>query len=95
MVIFLSESAESDIENLLLYYHQEAGRVLAEKIEKHLFEQLEGLTIFPESIRKSERVKGARELVFQRIPYIAYVRIHIEKEQIEVLNVVHTAKKFP
>lgn len=95
MVIFLSESAESDIENLLSYYRQEAGRVLAEKIENHLFEQLEGLTIFPESIRKSERIKGARELVFQRIPYIAYVRINTEKEQIEVLNVVHTAKKFP
>ena len=48
---------------------------------------------FPERIRKSDRVPDARELVVNKLPYVVFVKVF--PDSIVVLNVIHTARKFP
>lgn len=48
---------------------------------------------YPERIRESDRVPGARELVVTKLPYVVFVQVL--EDSIVVLNVVHTKRKFP
>ena len=93
MRIVWTDEAVDDLEEILAYYYAEAGPRTAEAVERRIVEQVEGLPPFLERIRKSERVPGARELVINRLPYIAFVKLL--PDAILVLNVVHTARKFP
>ncbi|NOT18183.1 MAG: type II toxin-antitoxin system RelE/ParE family toxin [Sulfuriferula sp.] len=95
MRIVLSAAAEADIEHILLYYSEKLSFDVAQLLVSSIFSQLEALSDFPERIRPSERVSGARELVLRRIPYIAFVRLNTQAAHIEVLNIVHTARNFP
>jgi plasmid stabilization system protein ParE len=40
-----------------------------------------------------DHVAGARELVVNKLPYVVFVQVC--EDSIVVLNVVHTARKFP
>lgn len=93
MRIVWTDEAVDDLEEILAYYYAEAGPRTAEAVERRIVEQVEGLPPFPERIRKSERIPGARELVINRLPYIAFVKLL--PDAILVLNVVHSARKFP
>ena len=93
MRIVWTGEALDDLEEILAYYYAEAGPRTAEAVQRRIVEQVEGLPPFPERIRKSERIPGARELVINRLPYIAFVKLL--PDAILVLNVVHTARKFP
>lgn len=93
MRLFWSDDALDDLERIIAYYHAQAGAATASAVQARLIQQILALTDFPERIRKSERVVGARELVIQRLPYIVFVQIH--EDVIRVLNIVHTARKFP
>lgn len=91
-VVWTSE-ALSDFENILAYYYQQAGAATTEAVERRMVEQLGKLADFPERVRASDRISGAREAVINRLPYIAFLRV-LEAE-IQILNIVHTARKFP
>lgn len=93
MRIVWTAEALDDLENILAYYFEEVGPATAEAVENRIISQIEKLRDFPERIRKSERIPNARELVIHRLPYIAFVRVL--PNGILVLNVVHTARKFP
>ena len=93
MRIVWTDEALDDLEEILAYYYAEAGPRTAEAVQRRIVEQVEGLPPFPERIRKSERIPGARELVINRLPCIAFVKLL--PDAILVLNVVHTARKFP
>ena len=91
-IVWTSEALD-DIEEILVHYHHEAGLRTAQAVERRIVGQIESLLLFPERIRKSGRVPGARELVINKLPFIAFVRVL--PDAIIVLNVVHTARKFP
>lgn len=91
-IVWTSEALD-DLEDILIYYYTEAGPATAEAVERRIVSQIEKLCSFPERIRESDRIPGARELVIHRLPYIAFVRVIAD--EIQVLNVVHTARKFP
>ena len=93
MRIVWTEEALSDFENILAYYYQKAGVATAEAIERRIVGQIEKLLDFPERVRASDRIPGAREAVINRLPYIASIRI--SEGEIQILNLVHTARKFP
>jgi plasmid stabilization system protein ParE len=95
MIVFFSTEAETDFKNLLSYYYQQGGIDLARMIENRLLTQTANLANFPEKTRISNRMTNARELVFRGMPYIAYIRIHVEVQRIEIVNIVHTARTFP
>jgi toxin ParE1/3/4 len=93
MRVVWTEEALDDLEEILVHYHQEASPRTAAAVERRIIEAVESLEPFPERIRESERVPGARELVVGKVPYIVFLRLM--PEAMVVLNVVHTAKQFP
>jgi plasmid stabilization system protein ParE len=93
MRIVWTDEAIDDLEEILAYHYAESGQRTAEAIERRIVEQVKGLPPFPERIRTSDRIPGARELVICRIPCVAFVKLL--PDAIVVLNLVHTARKFP
>lgn len=91
-IVWTAESLV-DLEEILAYYYREAGPRTASAVERRIISQVEGLRIFPERTRKSDRIPGTHELVLNKLPYIAF--LHLRVDVILVLNVVHTARKFP
>lgn len=93
MRIVWTAEALDDLEAILVYYHAEAGARTSNAVEQRIAGQIEALSPFPERIRTSERVPGARELVTDKLPYIVFV--WTIPDGIAVLNIVHAARKFP
>jgi len=93
MRIVWTDEALEDLEEILAYHYAESGPRTAQAVERRIVDEVEGLPPFPERIRNSDRIPGARELVINRLPYIAFVKLL--PDAIVVLNVVHTARKFP
>lgn len=62
-------------------------------VERCIIAEIESLPPFPERIRESDRAPGARELVANKLPYVVFVQVR--EDAIVVLNVTHTARKFP
>jgi plasmid stabilization system protein ParE len=93
MEIVWTAEAIDDLAEIVAYYYAEASPRTAESVRRRIVEQIEGLPPFPERIRASERIQGARELVVNRLPYIVFVKVL--PTSLVVLNVVHTARKFP
>ncbi|OYY94704.1 MAG: hypothetical protein B7Y41_03780 [Hydrogenophilales bacterium 28-61-23] len=87
-----TEEAEQDLENILLYYLEQAGLRVAEAVYNRIRDQFGQLDSFPESTRVG-RVQGTRECVISRLPYIAV--IDVGHDTVTVLSVVHTARKYP
>ncbi len=93
MRILWTDEALDDFEAILAWYHREAGSRAAIAVQRRIVLDLEALTSFPERIRASERIPGARELVINKLPYIVFVQIL--GDALVILNVVHTRRKFP
>ncbi|MDQ5904559.1 MAG: toxin ParE1/3/4 [Pseudomonadota bacterium] len=93
MQILWTDEALDDFEEILAWYHHEAGPRAAIAVQRRIVLDLEALASFPERIRASERLPGARELVVNKLPYIVFVQI--VGDALVVLNVVHTRRKFP
>jgi len=93
MRLLWTGEALDDLAEIVAYYTAAASPRTAEAVERRIVEQVEGLPPFPERIRNSDRVPGVRELVVNRLPYIVFVKL--TPDAIIVLNVVHTARKFP
>lgn len=93
MRILWTDEALDDLAEIVAYCYAEASPRTAESVERRIVEQVEGLPPFPERIRTSDRIPGARELVVNRLPYMVFVKL--TRDAIVVLNVAHTARKFP
>lgn len=93
MDIVWTDEALDDLAEIVAYYHAKVSLRTAESVERRIIEQIKDLPPFPERIRKSDRVPGARELVINRLPYVVFVKLLAEA--IVVLNVIHTARRFP
>ena len=88
-----TDPALDDLEAILRYYRQRIGTVTAKAVENRIVGQIERWIDFPERVRTSDRVPDAREVVIQKLPYIAFVQVL--RDRILVLNVVHMSRKFP
>ena len=93
MRIVWTEEALDDLEEILAYYHLQAGPATAAAVQRRIVAEVEALRTFPERIRANDRVPGARELVVRRLPYVVFLRV--SADGVVVLNVVQTARKFP
>lgn len=87
-----TDEAETDLEHILTYYLDEAGERVARAVYDRMREQIGTLQHFPERCRIG-RVAGTKEYVLSRLPYVAILQI--EEQTVYILNVIHTAKKFP
>ena len=93
MRILWTDEALDDLEEILAYYYLEASPRTAVAVERRIIGEIESLPPYPERIRESDRVPGARELVVTKLPYVVFVQVL--EDAIVVLNVVHTKRKFP
>lgn len=93
MRIIWTEEALDDFAEIVAYYEAEASATTAEMIAARIASQIEALPPFPERIRASDRIPGTRELVISGLPFAAFVKL--ESDSIVVLNIVHTARRFP
>ena len=93
MQVLWTDEALDDLEEILAYYYLEASPRVAEAVERRIVGEIESLPPFPERVRESDRVPGARELVVNKLPYVVFVQLR--DDAIVVLNVLHTRKKFP
>jgi len=91
--ILWADEALDDLEVILAYYYLEASRRVAEAVERRIVGEIESLPPFPEQVRESDRVPGARELVVNKLPYVVFVQLR--DDAVVVLNVVHTKRRFP
>ncbi|MBN9697306.1 MAG: type II toxin-antitoxin system RelE/ParE family toxin [Zoogloea sp.] len=93
MEIVWTDEALDDLEEILAYYHLNAGPVTADALQNRIVSEVESLRTFPQRIRESDRVPGARELIVRRLPYVVFVKV--APDSVIVLNVVHMARRFP
>ena len=93
MQILGADEALDDLAEIVAYHYAETSPRTTESVERRIIEQVEGLPPFPERIRTSDRIPGTREFVVNRLPYIVFVKLL--PDAIIVLNIVHTARKFP
>lgn len=93
MQILWTDEALIDLEEILVYYYLEASQRVAEAVEKRIVGEIEALPPYPERIRESNRIPGARELVVNKLPYLVFVQLR--DDSIVVLNAVHTKRLFP
>lgn len=88
-----TDEAIDDLENLLAWYYQQSWPATAAAVETRILAQIDALQNRPERVRASERLPGTRELVVHRLAYVVFFRVL--SDEIQVLNIVHTARKFP
>ena len=93
MQILWTDEALIDLEEILAYYYLEASQRVAEAVEKRIVGEFEALPPYPERIRQSNRIPGARELVVNKLPYVVFVQFR--DDAIVFLNVVHTKRMLP
>lgn len=58
MNILWTDEALDDLEEILVYYHSEAGPLTAEAVHSRIVAEIEALRVFPERIRASMRIPG-------------------------------------
>lgn len=93
MRILWTDEALGDLEDILAYYYLEASPRTAAAVERRIIGEIKSLPPYPERLRESDRVPGARELVVNKLPYVVFVQV--KEDAIVVLNVVHTKRKIP
>ena len=91
-VVHWTARAEQDLEDILTYYLNEAGAHVAQSIYVRIRSTVQSLQQFPERTRVGH-VAGTRECVIARLPFI--VVMQVQDDYVYVLNVIHTARKYP
>lgn len=94
MAMRWSDFALRSLEEIILYYETEAGLAVADAIENRIFDQVEKIAPFPMRIPESDIYPGTRKLVFNHLPYVAFIRL-IAANTWEVVDIVHTSRKLP
>ena len=62
MRILWTDEALGDLEEILAYYYLEVSPRTAATVERRIIGEIEALPPYPERIRESDRIPGAREL---------------------------------
>jgi toxin ParE1/3/4 len=83
--------AASDLKAAYEYIHRESVARAAKTISR-ILSSIEALERFPYMGREG-RIDGTRELAITGTPFLVFYRIN--KNQIEILGVLHAARKWP
>ena len=77
-----------------LNYIAQQNPQAALRVDSEIEQQVDHLPEHPD-MGRSGRVKGTRELVIQRTPFILVYRVRAKDSRIEVLRVLHGAQQWP
>jgi toxin ParE1/3/4 len=83
--------AANDLKAVYEYVREESV-VHADKLVTRIFSGIEMLERYPQLGREG-RLEGTRELAIASTPFIVFYRIR--RNQIEILGVLHAARKWP
>jgi toxin ParE1/3/4 len=86
-----STLAQADRDAIFDYIEADSPRA-AVAVDERIRAQVETLARFPQSGRLG-RIKGTRELIIRRTPYIAAYRI--TGDTVRILRVLHGARRWP
>jgi toxin ParE1/3/4 len=90
-VVWLSE-ALADLEDLRKFYTAEVGVEFGFEAYDEVLDQIAGLSFMPMRTRIG-RIKGTREYVLERFPYVACIQVL--ESRVEVLGLIHTSRRYP
>jgi toxin ParE1/3/4 len=84
-------SAVKDIDCVYEFISQDRP-LSAKKVVQVILDYVEKLSQYPES-GKTGRVVGTREIVIHPYPFVVIYRI--KKNDVQILSVLHTSRKWP
>ncbi len=90
-VVWLS-GALADLEDLRAFYTADVGIEFGFEAYDEVLAQIAGLSFMPMRTRIG-RIKGTREYVLERFPYVACIRV--EGKRVEILVLIHTSRRYP
>jgi toxin ParE1/3/4 len=90
-VQWLSE-ALADLEDLREFYTSDVGVEFGFEAYDEVLDQIARLSFMPMRTRIG-RIKGTREYVLERFPYIVCIRVL--EESVQVLGLIHTSRRYP
>lgn len=93
--IIYEPTAIDDLEDIVFYYAEQGGLKLAEHISHRIQTHIKRLEHMPFRSLQSESVFGTREFLIEKLPYRAYCLIDNNRQEIYILNIVHTSRKYP
>jgi toxin ParE1/3/4 len=93
MKVRWSEPATSELEAIFAYIVERSPRS-AETVARRIIDRAQSLGEFP-LLGKETRRKGARKLTVADYPYVIVYRIVETADEVQILNVHHTARKQP
>jgi toxin ParE1/3/4 len=88
---WLNEALD-DLEDLREFYTADVGVEFGFEAYDEVLNQIAGLSFMPMRTRMG-RIKGTREYVLERFPYIACIRVL--ENRVEVLGLIHTSRRYP
>ena len=94
MAMQWSDYALQSLEEIIIWYELEAGRLVADSVQNRIWQQVEKMDAFPMSVPVSDVFPGTRKLVISNLPYVAFIR-QLDGPMWEVVDSVHTARKLP
>ena len=92
MKIVWTERATADLHSAFLYWSEKSSAAAAETMLERIFAAVEMLELHP-MLGRPGRVRGTRELVILRTPFLVAYRARAES--IEILALLHGARKWP
>ncbi|HLK07190.1 MAG TPA: type II toxin-antitoxin system RelE/ParE family toxin [Candidatus Angelobacter sp.] len=91
MKIRWTQSASDDLKSVHEYLSEHAPSQ-ADMIVDRIFAGIDVLEQYP-NLGRQGRLNGTRELVITGTPFIVFYRLR--KSQVEILGVLHAARKWP
>ncbi|SFU33663.1 type II toxin-antitoxin system RelE/ParE family toxin [Xenorhabdus koppenhoeferi] len=96
ITISWEETAQTDREQIYLYFFEQAGLLLADEIDAKFVEMAGLLTVTPYAGVKARNSPDERyrKLVVPHFPFVMLYRYDEEIENIKILRILHTARKI-
>lgn len=91
MKIRWTEQAANDLKSVHEYLDERNPRAADATVER-IFSGIDVLEQFPQ-LGRIGRIKGTREFVVAKTPFIVMYRLY--HEQVEILGILHGARKWP
>ena len=88
-----NDDALEDLERIKDHI-EENDPFAAARVVLRLHDGIEQLAAFP-NLGRIGRVPETRELIFSDLRYIAVYRVHVARDEVEILTLIHTARKYP
>jgi len=92
MNIVWTKRATADLYSACLFWSEKSSAAAAETMLERIFAAVEMLELHP-MLGRPGRVRGTRELVILRTPFLVAYRVRAEA--IEILAVQHGARRWP